>query len=210
MISESQYIRDAIVQYIRDGKLNSTLTMNAGLANCHYEWEGNGNHDSIRQEFRQLFADFKKELQQIWQDVLAIELAAKQWEIKYWFDGRGEVMTDQELNERMWRSIEKDYVKQPPRGLQKLVRDSKYAGFSGKHSSYKAMMLASAGRVMVTINGGKKLKQASYTMVLDETADWTRGGMQSLSGTKDEVVGLLEFAIANPVSFEHDEKVFFG
>ena len=75
-------------------------------------------------------------------------------------------------------------------GLQKFFRESKYAAFSMSDpaSSFRVLMLASAGRALFTFSG---TSEQSVTLITDETSATARMGVQGIDATESEALTLI-------------------
>ena len=110
-----------------------------------------------------------------------------------------------------WAPYFERRVKEP---LQKVFA---YNSFTGKTDKAKFLAGGSAGRYLVTVQDhyGKDDERNSFggawiSMIFDETAEWPRGGLQSLCATREEGLGLVQEAIDNMPEMAEDREVFIG
>jgi hypothetical protein len=99
-------------------------------------------------------------------------------------------------------------------GLCKRVYEAKY-GLSGKTKDFKVMILASAGRVLITIQDTKpkgkgKFGGANITLITADGDVAARLGVQGIYATKEEAIGLLWHVVYKLPKLKADSKVSFG
>ncbi len=98
--------------------------------------------------------------------------------------------------------------------LQKYYQNSDSRGHSGNGDGFRALLWGSAGRVLLTLQDlhgvdhpDSKFGGAHITLIFDETANYARGGIQSLCATKEEALKLVKAATENFPVLAPDSEV---
>lgn len=101
-----------------------------------------------------------------------------------------------------------------PKAVKTYYTKAKGAGHEFVTPDFKALMLGTAGRLLITLQdtrseGDKEAKfnGANITLIFDEDSDHPRGGIQSLVGTKDECLALLKAFRESDVKFTPSDSV---
>lgn len=177
---------DRIHAYKTTGEMSSRLVMEATMADMYWNEYG-GDMSRLRDVVRAYYTNQK--------DVL-LEVAAKNKQIS---------QRAREFEEKHWIG---------DKGLQGFMRRAPGNGQSAETETFKAMMFATAGRVLLTLqdrypqgNPKSKFGGAHITLIFDETSPECRGGVQSYCATFEEAMGLLNAAYDNFPTLERDDEV---
>lgn len=93
-------------------------------------------------------------------------------------------------------------------GLQEFVRKSMSAAFSADTSHGSVLLLTTAGRALITLNGPNDV---SVTLITDETSQEARMGIQGICATADQAKELIATATAawkaKTLKFKRDAEI---
>ncbi len=217
-----------IDDFLTTGELRMSLVLNANSAVNYLQSlaEGRNGH------FRKDYADAFRKNAAVYREVAAqfgqVNDAARLTEIAVWF-GRPD-RADAETVEASRQFSQQWLPTRPgepepdfglttwPGALQLYYREAVTTGNSFTTPDFKAMLMGSAGRVLLTVRDSRasghpdaKFDGANITLIFDEDAKHPRGGIQSLCGTKSECLGLLKaLRDSYPMNFKPDREVSFG
>ncbi len=198
-----------IIRYFESGKKLSTKLISAAIS------------AKFSEEYPEELAEFYAG---IMRDSDELEDVARRCEIAVWF-GRKDLATADEVkrSHEYSQSIEcfrgtGDFGLTPgEHSLQAYYRGSDARGHESVHPDFKAMLWGCAGRALLTIEGrvagqSEDDDVPSITLIFDETAVHPRGGIQSMSGTKPELIDLLAKATVwlDGTTFRPNEHVTIG
>jgi hypothetical protein len=144
--------------------------------------------------YRRVFADYQE-----------VETAARLAEIAVWFGrpDRADLATVEASNkfaQRLPTDKGQDFGLKPgPKAVQTYCKRTTKRGHSYTHSDFKVLLWGSAGRVLLTIQDGRlqsdpkaRFGGANLTLIFDEDSTHPRGGIQSMAGTKQECLNLIQ------------------
>jgi hypothetical protein len=166
--------------------MSSSLVMDAVMADIHWNEYG-GDMSRLRAVVRAYYTNQKDVLLEVAAKNKKIIARAREFEKKHWIGSKG---------------------------LQGFLKRAPGNGQSGETKTFKAMIYATAGRVLLTIqdkypqgNPKSKFGGANITLIFDETSPVCRGGVQSYCATFEEAMGLLNAAYDNFPQMKRDDKV---
>lgn len=144
-------------------------------------------------------------------DLAAVHAEAKLWERAVWFGGtepdRDDTLTEDD--QYGFRNY-KEGVK-PKAGLQAFVDAAEYKGYKAKVGDVEYLSYTMCGRSIFQIDAPDDV---SVGIILDEDSPSARGGIKSISATRDQAIALIRQAIsdwqAGKIKLEHGEGVGFG
>lgn len=148
---------------------------------------------------------------QFYQDFTRVSEVAKIWERRVWLGGHEphkddtltQIIPDMEC--RKYRPT----ASPPPRSLQAFVWSSKGRPHRADVSGLRYLLYTLCGRTVFQIDDpGNSI---SVGIILAETSPRPQGGIQSISATADQAIGLIHCSIAEweagLIQFVQDEKV---
>ena len=177
MHTPAAFDSSSLEEYKKTGKLNSDILSTAYLAKYYFD---NPLH-RVNPVAEMFFQSNKSFLLKAHGEIQEIQKSATQWEAKNWFPT-----------------------------LQKVYQKSVFQGFRGTHKDFLVLMHGMAGRVMIGIHDHESNSQFDgswVTMIFDADADYSRCGLQGISGTKEHLLKLLELSFNDLPDVKEDNEV---
>jgi hypothetical protein len=199
---------DLIDAYEKDFILTMPLVMEAQLAVIHCdEYGGKGN---IREERKTYYYDHLPTFRRVHRDFTIIDEAMRFAEIAVWF-GRPDIATWDTVDAsrrfaQSWRPGAEFGLEMGETALKAYYDASDERGHRSDVNGLVCLLGGCGGRVLITITD-EGWPDVDLTLILDESSEYPRGGIQSLNGTKDQCLELLERFRTVKHRFKPDNEV---
>jgi hypothetical protein len=199
---------DLIDDYKETGVLTMPLILDAQMAVIHCdEYGGKGN---IREDRKAYYYDHLPTFRRVHIDFTTIDDAMRLAEIAVWF-GRPDLATKEMVESsrefaQSWRPGAEFGLEMADTALKVYYHASDERGHRSDVDGLTCLLWGCAGRVLITIKD-YLIPDVDLTLILDESSEYPRGGIQSLSGTKDQCLELLEKFRTVKHQFKPDSEV---
>jgi hypothetical protein len=199
---------DLIDAYKETGVLSMPLVLDAQMAVIHCdEYGGKGN---IREDRKTYYYDHLPTFRRVHRDFTTIDPTMRLAEIAVWF-GRPDVATWDTVEAsrkfaQSWRPGAEFGLEMGETALKAYYDASIERGHRSHVDGLVCLLWGCAGRVLITIKDDL-IPDLDLTLILDESSEYPRGGIQSLNGTKDQCLELLERFRTVKHQFNPDNEV---
>jgi hypothetical protein len=202
---------DLIDAYKGAGILTTPLVLDALLAVIHCdEYDGKGN---IREERKTYYYDHLPIFRRVYRDITTIDATMRLAEIAVWF-GRPDIATWDTVEAsrkfaQSWRPGAEFGLEMGETALKAYYDASNERGHRSDVDGFVCLLWGGGGRVLITIKD-ELIPDVDLTIILDESSECPRGGIQSINGSKDQCLDLLERFRTVKHQFKPDTGVTFG
>lgn len=168
------------IQYYRDtGRVSSHLSMEAALANYHYNESDDPTASlaRLRADVRHFFWKYKKELMEIAAGNIEIQEAIREFELKHWLPH-----------------------------IKEYWNKTSRRGHEAKVDEIKLLMWGCAGRVMLTV--GTDDENVTMIFSDEESQQTPNGGQQGIDCSQKKAVEILKnITAADKIRFKSSKSV---
>jgi hypothetical protein len=199
---------DLIDAYKETSVLSMPLVLDAQMAVIHCdEYGGKGG---IREDRKTYYYDHLATFRRVHRDFATVDDAMRLAEIAVWF-GRPDIATWDTVEAsrkfaQSWRPGAEFGLEMGEIALKAYYDASDERGHRSIVDGLTCLLWGCAGRVLITIKDELE-SDVDLTLILDESSEYPRGGIQSLNGTRDHCLELLERFRTVKHQFKPDSEV---